>query len=396
MTPDLRFFLSAVSIIALLQAVVFFVMSRFGKGNAVLGWWSGGLLLIGLGDGGLALRDVIPDALSIIAANALLTAAYIPIHAGVRRMRGMPVPRVDGFGWIITLAVAVAVGWFSMAVQDLTVRIIAVHLAGTVLTARIAMEVGDHSRGPLGTPASQVLTALWWFLCVMSAITVIMTASQGERTQDLMQAGPPSSVFLAIAPLLTLAIPLVVLWMEFQTRQHSAGNVLTEHRHRAAAGLQAFMIRCDAAILGGQSPVSVMSIDLDNFKQTNRQHGFAAAVALLDWAERLIRQHLRETDDVEVAGLDHFIVMMPATDQDMALMIAENIRREIEMGTYLYEKHDLQTTVSIGVVMQSAMRPTARSLLIATKLAIDSARAAGHNRVELAPMGYHVADAARF
>ena len=396
MTSDLQLFLTAVSAIALLQAVVFIIVARAGKGNAVLAWWGAALLLISLGNAGLALRGAIPDVLSIILANTLLTASYIPANAGVRRMRGLPVHKVDAFGWVITLAVAVAAGWFSLVVQDLAVRIIAVQLGATILTGRIAIEFSAHSRSPLGTPGSQILTALWWFFCIMSAITVIMTASQGERTQDLLQAGPPTSVFLAVAPLLALVIPLVVLWMEFQTGQQSSGDILTEHRHRAAAGLQAFMIRCDAAILGGQSPVSVISIDVDNFKDINRKHGPAAAFALLDWVERLIRQHLRATDDLELAGLDHFIVSMPQTDQDSALMIAENIRREVEMGTYLYERVGLQTTISVGVVMQSASRPTARSLHVATKLAIDSARVAGRNRVELAPMGFQFPDTDRF
>ncbi len=395
MTSDLQLFLTTVSAIALLQAVAFIIVARAGRGNPMLAWWSAGLLLIGLGNGGLALRGLIPDALSIIVANTLLTAAFVPIGAGVRKMRGMAVQKVDVFGWIITLAVAVATGWFSIVAQDLAVRIIAVQLAATIMTGRVAMEVSEHNRSPLGTPPSQVLAALWWFFCIMSTITVIMTASQGERTQDLLQAGPPTSVFLAVAPLLALVIPLVVLWMVFETRQHSAGDIITEHRQRGAAGMQAFLIRCDAAILGGQTPVSVISIDLDNFKQITRRHGFTAALVLLDWVRQVIQQHLRKEDTLELAGLDHFIVTMPATDQDTALMIAENIRREVEMGTYLYEKVGLQTTVSIGVVMQTATRPTARSLHIATKLAINSALAAGRNRVELAPMGFHGADAGR-
>ena len=395
MTSDLQLFLASVSAIALIEAVVFFIVARAGTRNKVLTWWSAALLLIALGNGGLALRGLIPDALSIILANTLLTASYIPAHAGVLKMRGMPVPKVDGFGWIITLAVAVAAGWFSMVVQDLAVRIIAVQLGATLLTGRLAIELSEHSRSPLGTPASQVLTALWWFFCIMSAITVIMTASQGERTQDLLQAGPPTSVFLAVAPLLALSIPLVVLWMEFQYRQHSAGDIIASHRERGVAGLNAFMQRCDAAIMGGQVPVSVMAIDLDNFKKISRQHGFPAALVMLDWLRQVAEQHLRETDSIELAGLDHFIILMPETDQDTALMIAENIRCEVEVGTCLYEKHGLQSTVSVGVAMLSAMRPTARALHVATKLAIDSARAGGRNRVELAPMGYRVADAGR-
>jgi diguanylate cyclase (GGDEF)-like protein len=395
-TSDLRFFLSAISIIAFLQAVAFVIARRSNRTNTSLGWWCVGLVLIGLGNGGLALRGLIPDALSIIVANTLLVASYVPIYAGLRKMRGMPVPTVDGFGWAITLAVAVAMGWFSMVVHDLAVRIIALQLAATVLTGRIAMEVGVHSRGPLGTPATQILTALWWFLCIMSAITVIMTASQGERTQDFLQAGPPTSVFLAVAPLLALAIPLVVLWMESQSKQHSAGDLLSEYRHRAAIGLQAFLIHCDGAILGGQLPVSVMAIDLDNFKQLSRQHGFVAARAMVDWTERLIRQHMRETDSLELAGLDHFLLLMPETDQDTALIIGENIRREVELGTFLFEKHGLQTTVSIGVVMQTPSRMTGKALHIATKLATDSARAAGRNRVELAPQTFGAIDPIAF
>ena len=63
MTSDLQLFLTAVSAIALLQAVVFVVVGRVGRGNPMLGWWSAGLLLIGLGHAGLALRGLIPDVL---------------------------------------------------------------------------------------------------------------------------------------------------------------------------------------------------------------------------------------------------------------------------------------------------------------------------------------------
>lgn len=389
MATDLQFLFGLTSVIALLQAVPFLVLATKDRRHRTLAYWGAGLLCVGLGNGGLALRYILPDALSSVLANTLLAASYVPFHATVLKLRVEPVPKFDAFGWCVAAGVAVALTWFTFYVPNLATRVFAIQLAAAILSARIAMDFTTHSRSSAGTLPCHIMASLTWFLCIMSSVTAIMVGAQGEITQDLYQAGPPAKVFMAVAPLLALVMPLIMLWIHFEARRSIRANKWLQHQAAAEAGLQAFLERCDAALAASDAPLSVLVLDMDNFKKLSKTHGFDASRQLLDWIARLVRQNLREGDSVEKCGVDQYAVLMPNTHISTGLLVAESIRREVEMGSCKIRDRTLRATVSIGVAMQSPERATGRALFSAAKLAIDSARVKGRNRVEGAIEGMH-------
>src|SRR5262249_53764906 len=157
---------------------------------------------------------VMPDPVFIVGSNALLSLSYLPFSAGVFSLRGRPVPRFDAYGWtVIVLSVAGSV-WYAYVQPDLAARIVAVHAGASLLSGRIAMDMTAYARSSRHSLPAEVLAALIWFLCIATALTAILVAAEGERTQDLYQAGPPSVVFLAMSPVLILVITLVAIWME--------------------------------------------------------------------------------------------------------------------------------------------------------------------------------------
>jgi two-component system, cell cycle response regulator len=132
--------------------------------------------------------------------------------------------------------------------------------------------------------------------------------------------------------------------------------------------------RCRAA----RKPLAVVMIDVDNLKQVNDAHGHAAGDHVLKEIVGRAKFALRPSDLVVRRGGDEFVVVMPETDLDAALQVAERLCGRI--GDAPIE--GVAVTVSIGA---AASRPDEEEELDATLQRADAslyeAKRAGGNRV---------------
>ena len=99
---------------------------------------------------------------------------------------------------------------------------------------------------------------------------------------------------------------------------------------------------------GIKSNVSLLFVDVDHFKRINDTYGHEAGDRVLKRIIRLARGGLRSGDTVARWGGEEFVVLLPATDLNGALLIAEKIRCRIEDEHYDALEPGLQVTVSIG------------------------------------------------
>lgn len=76
--------------------------------------------------------------------------------------------------------------------------------------------------------------------------------------------------------------------------------------------------------------LSVLMIDLDNFKQANDLGGHAFGDYVLSATAKVIREHLRESDMAGRYGGEEFVVILPETDGEHAAPVAEKLRATIE------------------------------------------------------------------
>jgi diguanylate cyclase (GGDEF)-like protein len=92
-------------------------------------------------------------------------------------------------------------------------------------------------------------------------------------------------------------------------------------------------------------PLTVVYMDVDNFKMVNDTHGHQAGDELLRAIVRTLRRHLRETDVVARLGGDEFALLLPATDEKAAAVANEKVRRRL-MG--MVAENNWPVTFSIG------------------------------------------------
>jgi diguanylate cyclase (GGDEF)-like protein len=128
-----------------------------------------------------------------------------------------------------------------------------------------------------------------------------------------------------------------------------------------------------------KTPISVVMIDLDQFKDINDEHGHAVGDgALRTLAEILLEERVNGAIAARVGG-DEFALLMPSCSLEQAVVVAERVRGRVELPT----KPDLdcKLTVSVGVACFPLHADSLDSLYTAADRALYRAKTSGRNRV---------------
>ena len=95
---------------------------------------------------------------------------------------------------------------------------------------------------------------------------------------------------------------------------------------------------------------SVLFIDLDHFKQVNDTHGHLVGSKLLAEIGYLIKAQLRLIDYAFRYGGDEFVVVLPQTGKDAALVVARRLRDSLRTSLFCKEEGlNLNVRASIGM-----------------------------------------------
>ncbi|MCH8552132.1 MAG: sensor domain-containing diguanylate cyclase [Natronospirillum sp.] len=133
-----------------------------------------------------------------------------------------------------------------------------------------------------------------------------------------------------------------------------------------------------------QSGVSILIIDIDQFKEFNDQYGHLAGDDCLRQVAKAIQSGLRESGDYALRiGGDEFLVVLHDTPMQVALNIAERIRlRLVESALPHEDMPDGVVTVSVGVARAERLEAGSINALIKkADQALYEAKQAGRNQV---------------
>lgn len=130
-------------------------------------------------------------------------------------------------------------------------------------------------------------------------------------------------------------------------------------------------------------PLSLLVIDIDDFKAINDSHGHATGDVILRQVAEAIKQSLtRDTDFAARFGGEEFIVLMPSSDARGAFGVAERIRnnvRKIKITTQQNHADD-HITISIGAATQTGISLDKNLLFKQADTALYEAKNSGKNR----------------
>jgi len=125
------------------------------------------------------------------------------------------------------------------------------------------------------------------------------------------------------------------------------------------------------------TPLSLLIIDLDNFKQFNEAYGHHEGDIILQIIARVLCNNTRETDIISRYGGEEFVIVMPYTDIETANLLAERLRIAVEKQDSI----DHNVTVSIGACQFGDKHENDADLIGDAEEAVQIAKRNGRNRV---------------
>jgi diguanylate cyclase (GGDEF)-like protein len=130
-------------------------------------------------------------------------------------------------------------------------------------------------------------------------------------------------------------------------------------------------------------PVSLIMMDVDNFKQINDHYGHDAGDRALIWVAGLIKEASGEKGlPVRYAG-DEFIIFLPYGDRDAALQVGERLLKRIQQEPFWVRERSggLHITLSIGISSAPEDAQSGKDLIQKADTALYYAKKVGRNRL---------------
>ena len=131
--------------------------------------------------------------------------------------------------------------------------------------------------------------------------------------------------------------------------------------------------------------LSLLFIDIDNFKTINDNFGHLVGSATLNEIGQIFSKQVRDADVIVRYGGDEFVVILPETALDGAKVIAERLRQRVESHPFSGGRNlDLNVTVSIGIASCPDHSTTPDGLLQKADAAMYAAKEESKNKIKVA------------
>lgn len=132
-----------------------------------------------------------------------------------------------------------------------------------------------------------------------------------------------------------------------------------------------------------RTPLSLVMLDLDDFKKVNDEHGHLAGDRVLEEFASLVSAGARATDTAARYGGEEFAIILPHTGGILAARVAERICRAVREHVFLGHDAPARVTVSAGVATYPSCPriDSPEALVAAADAALYRAKQLGKDRV---------------
>jgi len=182
---------------------------------------------------------------------------------------------------------------------------------------------------------------------------------------------------LNVSEFVALSISNALLFEKVEKLSVTDGLTGLDNHQQMQALLKNEVIRCQRYA----SPLSIIMMDIDHFKNVNDTYGHQKGdVILLDFASTM-KKFCRSNDVAARYGGEEFVLVLPETKAKGAVYIAERIREEMASQTFEHKGKDFKVTVSCGIAEFDAnLIKSPADLIKVADQALYKAKHEGRNR----------------
>ncbi len=357
----------------------------WGRRRDGLGRWAAALLVNAIGHLLIMLRGLIPDVLSVVVGNLMLSSVFVGMIAAVYQFQGRPVR------WALLLAPPLLVLVFvSVFIDNFPVRVSFVGLVIGLQAVWALLAALSHRHATVGRGQWLLVAGLSLEAVVLGGRALVAISTHSEATNILQSSALQTLTFLA-----TFSVVLISsVGFVFMSRDRADEN----NRVLAAldpltgvANRRSLIAALDRDVARAQrmrEPMALMMVDIDHFKDVNDQYGHPAGDRVLCSVVNVLRQRVRAQDLVGRYGGEEFMVLLPDTGLTGAEQLARELCKAVEESRCPADGvpgPGIAVTVSIGVFGGRLDSGDSWDMLIAAAdRALYQAKNNGRNRVEVA------------
>lgn len=335
------------------------------------------ILIIGSGPLLLSLRGVIPDAFSVIGANVLVAIGFHLTLYSLSLFRNAKSIWVTSNGYLIVLVLLLFV-YFTYFQPSTNSRVIIIssYLSYTTILTAVTVVKGVNDDLPLATK----MLALTFFSygCFM-LLRVFLTLSESEIS-DFMNASLVHQLAFLLSIILIVSMSFLMLWLinaRLIRNIHVVSNQdpLTSLFNRRSLEESIANMQAHAK----NKPVSVVLMDIDNFKSINDQYGHRVGDEVIKSIAKITLNALEPGAQAFRLGGDEMLIILPDFDLNEAKQFAEKLRHSVSQSS-LAGIAELRFTSSFGIAELSAQERGMDCIERADK-ALYNAKSDGRNLV---------------
>ena len=351
-------------------------------------YWAGGLLLSALAHTLLLLYGRIPNLLTVVLGNVLLSSALASFWLAVRRFHDL------ALHWARTLALLAAIALLMWLFQhQFASRVV---VSGFTLSLQAALVLWVLRQRALGAEQQRSRGALL-LVCGLGLIVLTLLLRAGAalffslNIASILQSNLVQTLTFMVSFLTTLVSSFGFVFMAKERADQANLRLASQDPLTGAANRRALMQALETELARASrqhTPLALLMVDIDHFKRVNDHYGHLAGDHVLRHIVGVLRQRLRASDVLGRYGGEEFMVLLPGTDLHGAAQLAEQLRQAVQAAPCEWQGQRIPFTVSIGVAA-SADTPadpsrTSEALLQAADQALYRAKDDGRNRVALA------------
>ncbi len=356
----------------LMSLVLYRIKCNYPPAVRGIGQWSGGLLLIFIGSLLFAARPHVPIFVAFPISNALVWLGLYLIYVGGQHFFGVT-PRHGP--WLILFSAGLLVMvWFSMVQPNYHARLVYSSALRALPMAALAWLIARQGVNTFARAlALSVLIGSTAAHALRITVSFLRPVGRSMFDTDPLQLMYVSSYTFLI---LLLSISLVLLASE---------RLRTELEHLAhydpltnALNRRQMNHICTTELERSRRhsrSMALLMMDLDHFKAINDTYGHQAGDQVLVNFTQQVSALLRQADQLGRFGGEEFVVLLPETSLDEALLVAGRILR-----VCVRHEHTPSCSVSIGVTTNQNQHDTVDMLLGRADAAMYQAKSNGRNQ----------------
>jgi diguanylate cyclase (GGDEF)-like protein len=350
-----------------------------------IGWLGAAFASGGTGALLFILSPDIPSFFSIVLCDLLVTMAYVLFHVAILAMRGGRSlwPKLGSSLLLLQL-----LGYLSMPFVS-TDPNFRVALMGVI----VSIQVGQTTLLLIRNPGHGDKLPSWFTATILASL-ILVNLYRSAAALFFLRHQPPSAGNLIqnIALMAFIATGLGIafgfFWMTtaeltWEIEQIASVDPLTRIYNR-----RVFRDWCDREFtrtLRTLRPFSLLMMDLDHFKEINDRHGHQGGDDVLVAAVETMQDSIRGIDILGRWGGEEFVALLPGTNTESALIVAQRIRTNIEKLLIETEASPMRMTISVGIATLRNPEDSLDDMFLRADQALYLAKDGGRNQVLTMP-----------